>query len=149
MGATQLVLFAMIVWLHFPGAINDGHAETNLNPAVREDLNNLSSDLQQCFIYNTVGAQCFGEKEPALKARIQAIADQQNNLSISVGRMAGISDKAFLARTEMFMKEMKDDLENDCINISVILNKHAMKCKSLMEGFERRLDVIVSKANKR
>jgi hypothetical protein len=140
-----ILLFSVIASL---AASDDGGlAQTNLNPAVREELNNLSSDLQQCFVYNYVGAQCFADKEPALNARIKAIADQQNSVSIMVGRIAGISDKAFLARTEMFMKEMKDDMDGDCINISVILNKYAKQCKTLMEGLEGRINTILSKGN--
>jgi len=146
MKSPLILLFSAIANI---AASDGGLAQTNLNPAVREELNNLSSDLQQCFIYNSVGAQCFADKEPALKARIEAIANEQNSVSIMVGRMAGISDKAFLARTEMFMKEMKDDMDGDCINISVILNKYAKQCKTLMEGLEGRINAIVTKATKR
>ena len=49
-----------------------------------------------------------------------------------------------LARTEIDLKEMNADIDNDCINVAVLLNKYADFCKDLLEHSSDRLQAIIS-----
>ena len=48
--------------------------------------------------------------------------------------MIGVSEKALKARMELAIEDMKAETENNCLNISVLYQKHANSCKFLYEN---------------
>ena len=53
--------------------------------------------------------------------------------SVKVGRAARLSENALAARVDIAQQGMMSEIENNCINISVLLQKHAQQYKRLFE----------------
>jgi len=60
------------------------------------------------------------------------------------GKLAGLSEKATLARVDLAMKSVMDDTDKNCVNISVILNKYGEFCKALLENPSRKLEELTN-----
>ena len=115
-----------------------------LTDEARLAFNNFSHEAQECNVYNIFAAQCFKDKADAeLRAKLQANANAFTELAYNSGKLAGLSTKAMLARTEMISKQMIEDLDKDCVNISVLLNKYAKSCKVFMETSNERITRIL------
>lgn len=81
----------------------------------------------------------------ASSSQVKATANAFNEMAINSGKMAGLSPTALLARTEILTSEMIGDIDNDCVNISVLLNKYAKTCKALMETSNERIARILDR----
>jgi len=125
----------------------NGVAQEIPNPLpvkTRERLNDYSADMQTCQVYNLVALQCFSGQDQSQLEPIRRTADAFGDLAVNAGKVAGLSNKAILARSSILVEQMKEDISNDCINISVLLSKFAKKCKAEMEGSGARLERILS-----
>jgi hypothetical protein len=52
----------------------------------------------------------------------------------SIGKAAGMSDKAIKAHFALVLDSLLNDIDKNCVNISVILEKYATFCKELAEN---------------
>jgi hypothetical protein len=73
--------------------------------------------------------------------------------SLKMGRAIGLSEKALAARLEIAQQGMYSEMENNCTNVSVLLQQHAKQCKFLFENglksFADQLDRIEAEALRR
>lgn len=114
-----------------------------------QDLNNYSHQSIICATYYTITAQCLrnraDQESNLLAGRYDLLAKQAIEESYQTAKIAGLSDKAAIARSEIEAQGQMDDIENSCINISVLNLKHGKLCKSFMETRGKTLDAIVAK----
>jgi len=134
------VLYATSALLCFSAAHAEDHAE------LREAMGDFSGESTRCYIYYSVTSNCIRKQDSALAEKTDAAAQRCLRQSFETGKTAGLSQKAMMARTELDLKEMSADIDNDCINIAVLLNKHAAFCEDFLERSGERLQSIIDHA---
>ena len=110
---------------------------------MRIALGGFSGDATLCYAYYSVLANCIRKQNPELATRADEAAQGSMKMSIDAGKAVGISQRAILARTQIDLNEQTADIDDDCINVAVILNKHAPFCKNLQEHGTERLQAII------
>lgn len=102
---------------------------------IQELANNFSHENTICGAYYLFVPQCLKKKDPAdqLAEIYKTGAGTFINRSIETGKIAGVSAKALSARMDMAIADQKSETENSCTNIAVLFQKHAKKCKSVLE----------------
>ena len=123
---------------------NAQNVESALPDGMVQAFNNFSAEMQTCQVYNLAALRCFQEMDPKSAATVQKTADAFAELAINSAKIVGLSEKALFARGNLLVQGMKDDLDGNCINISVLLNKYAKKCKAAMETSSARIEEILS-----
>jgi hypothetical protein len=115
----------------------------------KQDLNNYSHQSIICGVYYVMVAQCLrnrGDNESTeLAKRYDALAKEASDEGYQTAKLAGLSEKAVKARLEIEIQDQMSDIDNKCINISVVNLKHGLPCKAFMEGRGPALDLILSK----
>lgn len=149
---TRNTLFGLVLCLILAGyysctVMADPRLPNALPLSMQTAFNNFSHEAQTCQVYNLVASACFAEKDAALKDRISKSADAFGELAFNSAKLVGLSQKALMARTHILTKQMMDDLDNNCINISVLLDKYAAQCKSFMDHSADRIDSILKGGN--
>jgi hypothetical protein len=105
-------------------------------------------DATLCYAYYSVLANCIRTQNPELATRADEAAQGSLKMSFDAGKAVGMSQRAILARTQIELNEQTADIDDDCINVAVILNKHAPFCKNLQEHGTERLQAIIDGTGK-
>jgi hypothetical protein len=112
----------------------------------QEALNEFSGELAQCAAFYSVGIHCFssgGQLQGEDKANFEFARFFFYQLQYSIGKAAGLSDKALDARFALALESINDDMDKKCINISVMLKKYAKLCKALGDHPDQQLDRLM------
>jgi len=115
--------------------------------SVQLRLNNYSHQSLICGIYYKIAAQCIknrgSDDSIALGNRYDSLSSDAVGESYETGKLAGVSEKALLARSEIASREMARDIEGKCVNISVLNLKHGDVCRQFIESREATLNSIL------
>ncbi|MGA3800551.1 hypothetical protein ACPCYX_22705 [Pseudomonas fluorescens] len=98
-------------------------------------VNNLAHELAECAGFYVISEQILKTQEPKLAERSQVAAD--NALEYS---KALTSEKLTRARTEMAIKSMLKEIDNDGANFSILLNKYADQCGEAVSDPVKRME---------
>ncbi|EJM09794.1 hypothetical protein PMI21_05526 [Pseudomonas sp. GM18] len=98
-------------------------------------LNNLAHELAECAGFYVVSAKILESQNPELAERSNKAADTALDYSKAL-----TSAKLTRARTEMAIKSMLKDLDNDVSNFSILLNKYADQCGETVSDPVKRMD---------
>jgi hypothetical protein len=110
----------------------------------QEALNEISSESTECFAYYSIANGCmFKIATEEQKRVLQSTSDRARQLSVTFGKATGVSDETLLARTRIALRSMLDMTSKSCLNVAIILEKYAAKCKALLEAPERRLQSLM------
>jgi hypothetical protein len=114
---------------------------------VKEAANDFSHENLICGAYYMFVAQCLKNKNESDPLSAQYMSGAQTFLKrgIETGKIADLSDKAIEAKVSLAIEAMKDDTENNCVNISVLFQKHAKSCKAT---FEQGPEILTNRLNK-
>lgn len=110
--------------------------------------NNLSHEHVICGAYFAAVGQCL-KTRPDLEAK-NSLGSQYSAISETVlergrlfGLAAGVSEKATIARFQISLKMMVEDMEASCSNISVLFAKYGDSCRALAEDPRPRLEELL------
>lgn len=112
------------------------YSASNATEQITQVANNFAHENMICGAYYMFVSKCMGNRgsnDKPLADQYMYAAKIFVGRSISAGKTIGLSDKATNARMSIAIDDMKSDTENNCINISVLYQKYAHKCKSLMD----------------
>jgi hypothetical protein len=91
--------------------------------SLEEALNAFSSECAQCAAYFGLSHRCFvssGQLQGDDKASIVESLKFFYELQYATGKAVGMSDKAIEGRFGLALDSINNDMDNDCVNISVI-----------------------------
>lgn len=113
--------------------------------ALKQRINNFSHENTVCGVYYTVVGVCLGKDRPNDAAAKQYLTSSNTFFERAgqTGHLAGVSAKAIEARTTIATEEMKEQIDDNCSNIAVLLQKYAKTCKVLIENAAERLDKMM------
>jgi hypothetical protein len=116
------------------GVHAQGTGDKLTNDKIIRAMNEVQSELQTCLVYYTVVKQCLGDRDAALSKATQATVDHLTNFSIQMGQSIGLTNDAMLSRIQMMTKEQMGLINGNCINIASLYQRHAMRCKQVVEN---------------
>ncbi|MCP1446446.1 hypothetical protein J3D54_005578 [Pseudomonas sp. GGS8] len=97
--------------------------------------NNLAHELAECAGFYLISAKVFDTQQPELTERSRNAADTALEYSTAL-----TSEKLTRARTEMAIKSMTKEINNDGANFSILLNKYAEQCGATVSDPVKRMD---------
>jgi hypothetical protein len=108
------------------------------------------SECAQCAAYFGLRSRCFvssGQLQGGDKTStsIEKTRDFFQLMHYSIGKAAGMSDRAIKAHFAPVLDSLLNDIDKNCANISVILKKYATFCKELAENPDQQLDQLMTK----
>jgi len=103
----------------------------------RRQLNELQEQFTTCAVFYEVSGTCVGSSDPQLAMRMSQSADLMRQGAIMLGTQVGLSGDAMVSRQRMIMRQFRDVMQSDCVNISSILHRHAQACRRLSEAVLR------------
>lgn len=113
-------------------------AQTNF-AEMKQALGEVAGELQQCSVYFLVTATCIEQQDRTLSATYHKAADKIGGLSISTGRSAGLSDRAYLASGSLLAETMMKSMDGNCTNIAVLQRQYMNFCQRLNRDADPRL----------
>jgi len=99
-----------------------------------------------CSAFYTIVATCAehsGYPDSAKKAEVSA--EGMLNRGIEYTKEAKLLDNTVAARYELATSQMMSDTKNSCANISILLSKYGLFCKSLAENPISEFSKIIDK----
>lgn len=122
---------------------------TNVCAGSKEDdisnqiYDNISHEYVDCGAYFIIVSQVIkNTKEGETADQYAKLSDMAMNYALIVakeGRSSEMAQKVTLARYEIAVKSMIDEIDSDVSNISILSNKYAFRCKDAMENPEKMM----------
>lgn len=142
----RLIQIALPLAIVVPlGMVN---AQDRNSDAQLRAFNNFVHEHTTCAAYFAIGAQCIRSRgdKPSIELgdRLVQMSETAYSRGIEYGDALKMSRKTHTARLEMAISSMMGEMEKNCINISILLNKHALSCKKLMEQPDDALERIMA-----
>jgi hypothetical protein len=98
-------------------------------------VNNLAHELAECAGFYVISEKILQAQEPKLAERMSEAADNALDYSKTL-----TSEKLTRARTEMAIKSMMKEIDNDAMNYSILLNKYADNCGEAVSDPMKRME---------
>jgi hypothetical protein len=101
----------------------------------KQAANNLSHEFSDGWVYFQISMQCMRNRTDSAEtiAKYETVSDYALAMSQELGKEAGVSENAMLARQTLAAQDMMSAIDRNCSNISVLLLKYASSCKALRE----------------
>jgi len=90
--------------------------------------------MSTCYAYYNLMGQCIGNQDPALAQQSNKTAGHLIGVLHPLGRGIGMTDDAMKSRLLLEIKQMQGEINDNCINVSSLLARHAMRCKQVVEN---------------
>jgi hypothetical protein len=110
--------------------------------------NKFSQENLICGAYYSLVSQCLAKDDPKddLVKKYRQASLTFIERAVKVGRGIGLSEKAL--SVENAKRDMMSEIEDTCTNVSVLLEKHAQRCKRLFEDGLKSFADEMSRAKK-
>ncbi|MCH9808454.1 MAG: hypothetical protein K0U74_12035 [Alphaproteobacteria bacterium] len=96
----------------------------------------VSGYASECWAYFNTVSRCLS-KDPNLKKTYDGLAEQMLQASFFLGKEAGMSDAALQSRMRLNNSSMEDAISSNCVNFSVLIEKHQQRCVALALELKR------------
>ena len=110
--------------------------------------NEMSAEYAACYAFYSAGITCFGSGGPLKgdeRISFEAARDTAAEREYIYGKLAGASHAALVARGKIALKSVMGDMNGNCVNVAVVLDKYAQSCKSLMQDPNARALQLMTK----
>jgi hypothetical protein len=114
-----------------------------INEKQRQALNNFQHELSECAMFYSVSEE--GLKKNGSPSALETskrsgqLKNQMIELAMMIGQVTGMNQKAMQARFQMSFKGMMDEMNDNFVNYSILLQKHAVPCAQLINDSSKRL----------
>lgn len=100
---------------------------------------NLIDEYAACFSFYKISEEGLNRDNTKPKVNYTNITDSLINKMSILGKQSSIKQETILAKIELSMKDLKNQMNGDFKNYSIILNKYGQFCKDLVEKPENRM----------
>jgi hypothetical protein len=125
----------------------------NFDEIINEISNIISEEFVTCSAYYSIaseGIRRAGHLKSAEKSeKISDTALKYALISAKKGRTQEMAEKVTLARLELNMKLMTNEIDNEFTNISILINKYSYRCKEIMENPDKMMDELRQNGHER
>ena len=100
---------------------------------------NLIDEHANCYVFYKISEEGLNRDTTKAKVNYASITDSLINKMLILGQHSSIKEETILAKIELSMKDLKNQMGGDFKNYSIILNKYGQFCKDLVEKPENRM----------
>jgi len=100
---------------------------------------NLIDEHANCYVFYKISEEGLNRDTTKSKVNYANITDSLINKMSILGKQSSIKQETILAKIELSMKDLKNQMGGDFKNYSIILNKYGQFCKDLVEKPENRM----------
>jgi len=100
---------------------------------------NLIDEHANCYVFYKISEEGLNRDTTKSKVNYANITDSLINKMSILGKQSSIKQETILAKIELSMKNLKNQMGGDFKNYSIILNKYGQFCKDLVEKPENRM----------
>ena len=100
---------------------------------------NLIDEHANCYVFYKISEEGLNRDTTKPKVNYANITDSLINKMSILGKQSSIKQETILAKIELSMKDLKNQMGGDFKNYSIILNKYGQFCKDLVEKPENRM----------
>ena len=124
------------------------HATRAADDEAHRITNKFSQENLICGAYYSLVSQCLAKDGPKdeLDKKYRQASLTFIERAVKVGQGIGLSEKTL--SVESAKRDMMSEIEDTCTNISVLLEKHAQRCKRLFEDGPESFADEMSRAKK-
>ena len=109
---------------------------------------NLIDEHANCYVFYKISEEGLNRDITKPKVNYANITDSLINKMFILGKQSSIKQETILAKIELSMKDLKNQIDGDFKNYSIILNKYGQFCKDLAERPEYRMKYWADRAIK-
>ena len=118
-----------------------------------EVFNNVSEDYANCAAYFSLVSEDLrknGDNEKAISyENSRDISLNYAFIAAQEGRTDEMAKKVAISKTELSMKSLMKEIDNDLGNISILINHYDDNCKTIMESPEKTIEVWKERISKK
>jgi hypothetical protein len=100
---------------------------------------NMIDEHANCYVFYKISEEGLNRDTTKPKVNYASITDSLINKMLILGKHSSIKEETILAKIELSMKDLKNQMGGDFKNYSIILNKYGQFCKDLVEKPENRM----------
>ena len=100
---------------------------------------NMIDEHANCYVFYKISEEGLNRDTTKAKVNYASITDSLINKMLILGQHSSIKEETILAKIELGMKDLKNQMGGDFKNYSIILNKYGQFCKDLVEKPENRM----------
>jgi hypothetical protein len=123
-------------------------AQSASNKATAWINSNLIDDHAACYVFYKISEEGLNRDTTKPKVNYTNITDSLVNKMSILGNQSSIKQEAILAKIELNMKDLKNQMGGDFKNYSILLNKYGQFCKDLVEKPDNRMKYWADRAIK-
>lgn len=109
---------------------------------------NLIDDHAACYVFYKISEEGLNRDSTKPKINYTNITDSLINRMSILGKDSLIKQETIIAKIELNMKDLKNQMGGDFVNYSILLNKYGQFCKDLVEKPENRMKYWADRAIK-
>jgi len=109
---------------------------------------NLIGEYADCYVFYKISEEGINRDPIRPKVNYANITDSIVNKMIILGNYSSIKEETLIAKIELSMKDLKNQMGNDFKNYSILLNKYGQFCKDLVEKPDNRMKYWADRAIK-
>jgi hypothetical protein len=100
---------------------------------------NMIDEHANCYVFYKISEEGLNRDTTKPKVNYVSITDSLINKMLILGKHSSIKEETILAKIELSMKDLKNQMGGDFKNYSIILNKYGQFCKDLVEKPDNRM----------
>lgn len=136
------VTIALLGFLSFFSAENLwGQSNADLNPEQVQAFNNYHHEIVECVIFYNISIDGMkrraGSEETV--AIYQSISDTLLKRAMVVSDIIGMKDETIAARLQMAATAQLEEIDQNFVNISILMEKYLTSCKAVFVDPESRI----------
>ena len=107
---------------------------------------NLIDEHANCYVFYKISEEGLNRDTTKPKVNYANVTDSLINKMFILGEKSSIKQETILAKIELSLKDLKNQMGGDFANYSIILNKYGQFCKDLVERPENRMKYWADRA---
>jgi len=109
---------------------------------------NLIDEHAICYVFYKISEEGLNRDSTKPKINYTSITDSLINRMSILGKDSSIKQETIIAKIELSMKDLKNQMDSDFKNYSILLNKYGQFCKDLVEKPDNRMKYWADRAIK-
>ena len=105
---------------------------------------NLQQDYTNCYCYYKISEEGVKRSKTSLKddevEKLAEAAERSLMGAFKVGEALNMKQEAMTARVKISLESMKEEVDEDYVNISILIDKYGYLCRDLINDPKSRVD---------
>ena len=123
------------------------YSAEGMSPIETLAFNNFHHEMVNCIAYYSIVTEGLRQRgDETTASQYRQLIETLFGRVFAVGKKIGMKDDAVQARIRMASKQQIQEIDKNFVNISILLEKYAYQCKTVMENPDARIQSWMKKA---